>query len=82
MRERVRGRERQCEKSERLYCTNSLSNLIFCSYTASLYVQWAISVTGGIGYGFMGLGSTSSLQQVSERERVCVCAYVYVWNTI
>lgn len=32
----------------------------------SAYVQWALSVTGGIGYGFMGLGSPSSLQQGLE----------------
>ena len=34
----------------------------FC--TAVLYMQWALSVTGGIGFGIMGLGSTSSMQQV------------------
>jgi hypothetical protein len=32
----------------------------------STYVQWALAVTGGIGYGFMGLGSPSSLQQGLE----------------
>jgi hypothetical protein len=31
--------------------------------TISLYVQWALSVTGGVGYGYMGLGSPSILQQ-------------------
>ena len=44
------------------------------------YVQWALSVTGGIGYGFMGLGSQSSMQQSVEMNCMSTESGQLLWE--
>ena len=46
----------------------------------STYLQWALSVTGGIGYGFMGLGSHSSMQQSVEMNCMSTESGQLLWE--